>query len=70
VEQPKRVKSKLKIVDGGTRKSKGILRIINDVVDICTQGRTREKIWGILVRTNTKIPKQGHLNWTEQGTSW
>jgi hypothetical protein len=36
VEQPKRVKSKLKIVDGGTRKSKGILRIINDVVDICT----------------------------------
>jgi hypothetical protein len=25
---------------------------------------------GILVRTNTKIPEQGHLNWTEQGTSW
>jgi hypothetical protein len=36
VEQPKEVEAKLKILDGGTRKSKGLFRKRKNVIDVCT----------------------------------
>jgi hypothetical protein len=36
VEQPKGVEAKLKILEGETRKSKGLLRRSKNAIDICT----------------------------------